>query len=214
MLAGASYRKLQSVRDTAGVDITHPQLPLTPNFAVPPNFGKTLVCTVHSTWKGEAEAIRGEPYSRLNANEKFLVSFNWFLRFFEEGMLHRARRIIAVSHFTKWELTNYYKIPAGKIKVIHNGVDTRKFQPAAGQTQSQAGTRLQPRRPRHRLRGQALRAQRLIHAYRKHASRRQTVPKREVHRFRQGAKRRNAQTHRPRRETRRERQHGLHRLLP
>ncbi len=130
MLAGASYRKLQSISDTAAVDITHPQLPLTPNFAVPPNFGKTLVCTVHSTWKGEADAIRGEPYSRLNANEKFLVSFNWFLRFFEEGMLHRARRIIAVSNFTKWELTNYYKIPANKIQVIHNGIDTTKFQPA------------------------------------------------------------------------------------
>ena len=130
MLAGASHRKLQSVRETAAVDIAHPQLPLTPNFAVPPNFGKTLVCTVHSTWKGEAEAIRGEPYSRLNANEKFLVSFNRFLRFFEEGMLHRARRIIAVSHFTKRELMGYYKIPADKIKVIHNGVDTRKFQPA------------------------------------------------------------------------------------
>ena len=130
MLAGNSYRKLQGVRDTAAVDVTHPQLPLTPNFAVPPNFGKTLVCTVHSTWKGEAEAIRGEPYSRLNANEKFLVSFNSFLRFFEEGMLHRAQRIIAVSHFTKWELTSYYKIPTRKIKVIHNGVDTLKFQPA------------------------------------------------------------------------------------
>ncbi|HUJ84847.1 MAG TPA: glycosyltransferase family 4 protein [Candidatus Acidoferrales bacterium] len=129
MLAGASYRKLQSVRDTEAIDITHPQLPLTPNFAVPPRFGRTLVCTVHSTWKGEAEAISGEPYSRLNANEKFLVSFNWFLRFFEEGMLHRARRIIAVSHFTKRELTNYYKIPSGKIRVIHNGVDTSKFQP-------------------------------------------------------------------------------------
>ncbi len=131
MLAGNSYRKLQSVRDTANIDIIHPQLPLTPSFAVPPNYGKTLVCTVHSTWKGEAEAISGEPYSRLNANEKFLVSFNWFLRFFEEGMLHRARRIIAVSHFTKWELTNYYKIPAHKIRVIHNGVDIKKFQPAA-----------------------------------------------------------------------------------
>ncbi len=130
MLAQASNRKLQSVRSTADVDVVHPQLPLTPNFAVPPNFGKALVCTVHSTWKGEAEAIRGEPYLRLNANEKFLVSFNWFLRFFEESMLHRARKIIAVSHFTKWELTNYYKIPPGKIKVIHNGVDINKFQPA------------------------------------------------------------------------------------
>jgi glycosyltransferase involved in cell wall biosynthesis len=131
MLAGNSYRKLQSVRDTANVDIMHPQLPLTPSFAVPPNFGKTLVCTVHSTWKGEAQAIRGEPYLRLNANEKFMVSFNGFLRFFEEGMLARARKIIAVSHFTKWELTNYYKIPQGKIRVIHNGVDTNKFKPAA-----------------------------------------------------------------------------------
>ena len=131
MLAAASNRKLQRIRNTANVDITHPQLPLTPNFAVPPNFGKALVCTVHSTWKGESEAIHGEPYTRLNVNEKFLVSFNPFLRFFEEGMLRRARKIIAVSHFTKWELTNYYKIPASKIRVIHNGVDTQKFKPAA-----------------------------------------------------------------------------------
>jgi glycosyltransferase involved in cell wall biosynthesis len=129
MLAAASNRKLQSVRNTANVDITHPQLPLTPNFAVPTSFGKALVCTVHSTWKGEAKAISGEPYSRLNANEKFLVSFNRFLRFFEEGMLRRARKIIAVSNFTKWELTNYYKIPASKIQVIHNGVDINKFKP-------------------------------------------------------------------------------------
>jgi glycosyltransferase involved in cell wall biosynthesis len=130
MLAGNSYRKLQSIRNTANVDITHPQLPLTPNFAVPPNFGKALVCTVHSTWKGEAKAIQDEPYTRLNANEKFLVSFNWFLRFFEESMLHRAQKIIAVSHFTKWELTNYYRIPENKIRVIHNGVNIFKFTPA------------------------------------------------------------------------------------
>ena len=45
-------------------------------------------------------------------------------------MLSRARKIIAVSHFTKWELTNYYKIPANKIQVIHNGVDVNKFKPA------------------------------------------------------------------------------------
>jgi glycosyltransferase involved in cell wall biosynthesis len=147
MLAAASNRKLNSVRDTANVDITHPQLPLTPSFAVPSNFGKTLVCTVHSTWKGEAEAIRGEPYSRLNANEKFLVSFNWFLRFFEEGMLARARKIIAVSHFTKWELTNYYKIPPNKIRVIHNGVDINKFKPATGKRKAKAALGFNPDDP-------------------------------------------------------------------
>ncbi len=144
MIAATSNRKLQSVRNTANVDITHPQLPLTPNFAVPPNFGKTLVCTVHSTWKGEAKAIGGEPYSRLNANEKFLVSFNWFLRFFEEGMLRRARKIIAVSHFTKWELTNYYKIPPSKIQVIHNGVDINKFKPVTDKRKVKAELGLDP----------------------------------------------------------------------
>ena len=130
MLAASSYRKLNSVRETVNVDITHANLPLTPNFAVPPNFGKTLVCTVHSTWKGEAQAIRGEPYSRLNANEKFMVSFNWFLRIFEEKMLEQANKVIAVSHFTKRELLEYYKVPEEKIRVIHNGVDTSKFKPA------------------------------------------------------------------------------------
>jgi glycosyltransferase involved in cell wall biosynthesis len=130
MLAASSYRKLKSVRGSVNVDITHANLPLTPNFAVPPNFGKTLVCTVHSTWKGEAQAIRSEPYSRLNANEKFMVSFNWFLRIFEEKMLERANKIIAVSHFTKRELLDYYKVPEEKIRVIHNGVDVNKFKPA------------------------------------------------------------------------------------
>jgi len=129
MLAAQSSQKLKTIQKTAQIDITHPQLPLTPNFAVPPNFGKTLVCTVHSTWKGEAQAIAGEPYMRLNANEKFLVGANRFLRFFEEGMMHRAQKIIAVSHFTKWELTTYYNIPPNKIQVIHNGVNTKKFQP-------------------------------------------------------------------------------------
>jgi glycosyltransferase involved in cell wall biosynthesis len=130
LFAAASYRKLNSQRGIVNVDITHANLPLTPNFAVPLNFGKTLVCTVHSTWKGEAQAIRGEPYSRLNANEKFMVTFNWFLRIFEAKMLERANKIIAVSHFTKRELLGYYKVPESKIRIIHNGVDTRKFQPA------------------------------------------------------------------------------------
>jgi glycosyltransferase involved in cell wall biosynthesis len=129
MLAEASYRKLTSIRNASNIDIVHPQLPLTPSFAIPPNFGKTIVCTVHSTWKGETEAIRGEPYTRLNANEKFLVSFNWFLRFFEVGMIKRASRVIAVSDFTRQELTKYYNIPENRIRVIHNGVDTHKFQP-------------------------------------------------------------------------------------
>ncbi|MCL2134117.1 MAG: glycosyltransferase family 4 protein [Candidatus Bathyarchaeota archaeon] len=130
MLAKASYNKLYSIRNTTNIDITHPQLPLTPSFAVPPHFGKNLVCTVHSTWKGEAEAIKEEAYNHLNANEKFLVSFNRFLRFFEVGMIKRANRVIAVSDFTRKELKKYYNIPENRIRVVHNGVNTHKFQPA------------------------------------------------------------------------------------
>jgi glycosyltransferase involved in cell wall biosynthesis len=130
MFAASSLRKLNRIRESANADITHANLPLVPDFAVPRGFGKTLIATVHSTWKGEAEAIRSEPYSRLNANEKFLVSFNWFLRIFEERMLKRAKRIIAVSDFTRRELHEYYEDYDAKVRVVHNGVDTDKFKPA------------------------------------------------------------------------------------
>jgi glycosyltransferase involved in cell wall biosynthesis len=130
MFAGYSYRKLNNIRNTLRTDLTHVNLPLVPNFAVPINFGKAVISTVHSTWKGEAEAIRGEPYSRLNSNERFLVSFNWFLRIFERKMINRSNKIIAVSDFTRRELLNYYKIKENKIRVIHNGVDIFKFQPS------------------------------------------------------------------------------------
>lgn len=130
MFAASSFRKLNSIRDTANVDITHANLPLVPDFAVPTNFGRTLIATVHSTWEGEAEAIRSEPYSRLNANEKFLRSFNWFLRIFEERMLKRAKRIIAVSDFTRRELHQYYEHYDRKVRVVHNGVDIDKFKPS------------------------------------------------------------------------------------
>ena len=131
LFAAAASRKLNKLRDSFPVDITHVNLPLVPSFAVPNGFGKTLVSTVHSTWKGEAEAIKDEPYGRLNSNEKFMVSFNWLLRFFEERMLERSNMIIAVSDFTRRELLQYYKVKEAKIRVIHNGVDVDKFKPAA-----------------------------------------------------------------------------------
>jgi len=129
MFAASAFRKLKSLPDNARVDVIHANLPLVPNFAVPSGFGNTLVTTVHSTWKGEAEAIKGEPYSRLNPNEKFMVSFNWFLRIFEERMLEKSNKIIAVSEFTRRELHQYYKVKDQKIHVIHNGVDINKFKP-------------------------------------------------------------------------------------
>jgi len=138
LFAGSAFRKLNKMRGSFPVDIAHVNLPLVPSFAVPTGFGKTLISTVHSMWKGEAEAIKGEPYSRLNSNEKFMVSFNWFLRIFEEKMLERSNKIIAVSDFTRRELLQYYKVKEEKIRVIHNGVDVDKFQPATDKLKAKA----------------------------------------------------------------------------
>ncbi|MFB3888100.1 MAG: glycosyltransferase family 4 protein [Candidatus Bathyarchaeia archaeon] len=144
MFAASAFRKLNNLRGTAYVDITHANLPLVPNFAVPSGYGRTHVSTVHSTWKGEAEAIRGEPYGRLNPNEKFMVSFNWFLRIFEERMMARSRKLIAVSDFTRRELRNYYGISEDKIRVIHNGVDIHKFHPAQDKRKAKQELGLNP----------------------------------------------------------------------
>jgi glycosyltransferase involved in cell wall biosynthesis len=135
---------LNKIRGVFPVDIVHANLPLVPSFAVPAGFGETLVSTVHSTWKGEAEAIRGEPYSRLNPNEKFMVSFNWFLRIFENGLFERSKRLIAVSEYTKRELLQYYKLDASKIRVIHNGVAVDKFKPSDDKLQAKAELGLGP----------------------------------------------------------------------
>ncbi len=131
LFAASCNRKLGKANDAYDVDITNANLPLVPSFAVPATVGRAHVSTVHSTWQGEANAIRSEPYSRLNANEKFMVSFTWFLRVFEERMMKRSRKLIAVSDFTRKELTQFYHIPASKIRVIHNGVDTVKFSPTS-----------------------------------------------------------------------------------
>ena len=122
-------KALQNDTVICKLDLTHVNLPLVPSFAVPRNVGRALISTVHSTWKGEAEAIRDEPFSRLNSNEKFMVSFNWFLRFFEEKMIEHSNKIIAVSDFTRRELLKYYNVKEEKIHVIHNGVDINKFLP-------------------------------------------------------------------------------------
>jgi len=145
MFAASSSRKLRRIENDFPADIVHVNLPLVPDFAVPSNYGKTLVSTVHSTWKGESEAIRSEPYTRLNSNEKFLVSFNWFLRIFEKKTLERSNKIIAVSEFTKKELLKYYKVSSDKIRVIHNGVNTEKFQPTGDKQKAKTEVGLNPK---------------------------------------------------------------------
>jgi glycosyltransferase involved in cell wall biosynthesis len=51
-----------------------------------------------------------------------------YLRTFSRLSARRARRVIAVSESTKRDLVKWYGLPAAKIDVVYNGVDT-SFQP-------------------------------------------------------------------------------------
>ena len=44
---------------------------------------------------------------------------------------HASRKIVAVSHRVKEEVIRHYGVPAEKIVVIHNGVDSNEFKPSA-----------------------------------------------------------------------------------
>jgi len=127
--ARSTSKKLIELNRVSPFDVVHANLPLVPNFAVPEELEAALVCTVHSTWKGEAEAIKSEGFGKLNLNEKFMLEFNAFLRSSEKKLMKRADALIAVSQYTKKELTEFYNISEEKIHVIYNGVDIQKFKP-------------------------------------------------------------------------------------
>lgn len=127
--ARSTSKKLVDLNKISPFDVVHANLPLVPNFAIPEELETALVCTVHSTWKGEAEAIKSEGFRKVNINEKFMLEFNAFLRSSEKRLMKRADALIAVSQYTKKELTEFYNISEEKIHVIYNGVDVEKFKP-------------------------------------------------------------------------------------
>ena len=127
--ARSSFKKLEELNKKFEFDIIHANLPLVPNFALPEDSAKAVISTVHSTWKGEAEAIRREGLRKLNTNEKFMLEFNSLLRSSEKKLMKRSNALIAVSTYTKEELTEFYDIAEEKIHVIYNGVDVEKFKP-------------------------------------------------------------------------------------
>jgi glycosyltransferase involved in cell wall biosynthesis len=127
--ARSTSKKLIELNKISPFDVVHANLPLVPNFAVSEELKTALVCTVHSTWKGEAEAIKSEGFRKLNLNEKFMLEFNAFLRSSEKKLMKRADALIAVSQYTKKELTEFYSTSEEKIHVIYNGVDVEKFKP-------------------------------------------------------------------------------------
>jgi len=137
--ARSASKKLEELNKKFGFDIIHANLPLVPSFAIPSESANALVSTVHSTWKGEAEAIRRGSRRKLNPNEKLMLRFNSLLRSYEKKLMKRSDALIAVSFYTRNELTELYDVDEEKIHVIYNGVDTKKFKPR----RDRAGLRLE-----------------------------------------------------------------------
>jgi glycogen(starch) synthase len=137
--ARSASKKLKELDKKFGFDIIHANLPLVPSFAVPSESANALVSTVHSTWKGEAEAIKHGGRRKLNPNEKLMLRFNYMLRSYEKRLMRRSDALVAVSLYTRNELTELYDIDEEKIHVIYNGVDTKKFKP----TRNRVGLRLE-----------------------------------------------------------------------
>jgi len=127
--ARSAFKKLEELNRKFGFNIIHANLPLVPSFAIPKESVKALISTVHSTWKGEAQAIKHGSRRKLNPNEKLMLRFNSLLRSYEKKLMKRSDALIAVSLYTKNELTELYDVDEEKINVIYNGVDTQKFKP-------------------------------------------------------------------------------------
>lgn len=81
--------------------------------------GKTFIVTVH-------DLVRiCFPFTCETIPEKLVLRLDAF-------GLKKAQHIIAVSEYTKADLTRYLKIPEGKITVIYDGVDHGVFKPVPG----------------------------------------------------------------------------------
>jgi glycogen synthase len=70
---------------------------------------------VHATEAGRHQGWLPGPLNQA------INSLEWWLT-------HQARRVITCSQAMRWEVTRLFELPAGKVDVIPNGVDTTRWQ--------------------------------------------------------------------------------------
>lgn len=105
----ASYFELHRILKTNGCDLLHvPHL-----FWKPQGIPCPYVVTVHD--------LLDHMY-KANTNSELKRSMHFLLT---KRVLQRAARIFAVSHFSKKDTENYFKVPGDKIEVIYNALDER-----------------------------------------------------------------------------------------
>jgi len=82
------------------------------------NYGIPLVITVHSL-----EPLRPWKREQLGGGYDFSL---WI----EKTALEMADAVIAVSEETRRDILSLFNIPAGRVSVIHNGIDLAEYQPS------------------------------------------------------------------------------------
>lgn len=84
------------------------------------NYRVPLVSTIHATERGRGRGYLGNNQARA------IHQIEWWLTY-------ESWRVIACSEYMAGEITDYFQCPRGKIDVIPNGVDTRRFDLLEGQ---------------------------------------------------------------------------------
>jgi glycosyltransferase involved in cell wall biosynthesis len=81
----------------------------------------------HGVQRASIETFKAK--GKMDVKDKYLFSAvgKMLIESSEQNMLHKAKRIVAVSEYTKRQLVKQYNLDEEKIEVIHNFVDNNVF---------------------------------------------------------------------------------------
>jgi glycosyltransferase involved in cell wall biosynthesis len=80
------------------------------------SYGMPSVGTVHD-------------FSQLHVPQKYDAARMFYIMRVLPGMMRRLTRVISVSESTRRDLESFARVPAERIRVIHNGADLKRFAP-------------------------------------------------------------------------------------
>lgn len=88
-----------------------------------------VVATMHGTWHGEREALRGLPWRYMGVNDRAIKVLSPFFERFERTAIQRSKIIVAITEHCAADLVDHYGADRSRLQVISNGVDTTLFRP-------------------------------------------------------------------------------------
>jgi len=125
------WRHIYSMVREYEIDIIHSQSAMPDLFISPKKIGVPIVTTIHTTTEGQVNTIKssGANFFQLGFSEKMALSLSPILKFLEDRYYNDCRYYITVSEWAKKQIIREKKIDAGRINVIHNGVNSDEFSP-------------------------------------------------------------------------------------